>query len=187
MGWGFQRIQPLCREQEQPQLGCFQELSSTRVLFLSAVCWLLGRLWRVRTMCQRCDRTFVPARAWLGVWDCSLCRYFIHERSTLCLNPGLWNSERSRDRSLAIQQNTYFFFPWQGLCAIMPVAMALSVKQKSYGINRFLYVLTFTIGSLLWRVPVQSHSVSVDYCQKYWYDFLCVHLTSIHIKQFSYF
>lgn len=25
----------------------------------------------------------------------------------------------------------------------MPVAMALSVNQKSYGINRFLYILTF--------------------------------------------
>lgn len=36
-----------------------------------------------------------------------------------------------------------FFFSWQGLSAIMPVAMALSVNQKSYGINRFLYILTF--------------------------------------------
>lgn len=35
-----------------PQLGWFQELSSTRVLFLSAVCWRLGRLWRVRIMCS---------------------------------------------------------------------------------------------------------------------------------------
>ena len=32
------------------QFGCFQELSATRVVFWSAVCWLVGQLWRVRTM-----------------------------------------------------------------------------------------------------------------------------------------
>lgn len=68
----------------------------------------------------------------------------------LPLNPGLWNSERVETEAWPFNKiPNLFIFSWQGLSAIMPVAMALSVKQKSYDINRFFYILTFTIDNLL--------------------------------------
>lgn len=100
-GWGFQRTQPLCREPEVLSGTLFYSAGVLKCSLLTAGPALEGQ-----NDVQWCDRTFVAAGAWLDVWDCSVCRYFIHEHSTLPLNPGLWNSERSRDRSLAIQQNT---------------------------------------------------------------------------------
>lgn len=129
---------------------CFQELSSTRLVFWSAVCWLLGRLWRVRTMCSGVTGLLLqPERGWMCGTVLSVGISFMSTaRSLWILVCGIQRGVETGAWPFNKIPNLFIFLSWQGLSAIMPVAMALSVEQKSYGINRFLYILTFAIDNL---------------------------------------
>lgn len=95
------------------------------------------QLWRVRTMCS--DVTgllFKQEHCWMCGTVLSVGISFM---SAACF---LWNLACGFQRGVEAwpfnKVSDLFLLSWQGLSAIVSVAMASSVKQKSYGINSFV-------------------------------------------------
>lgn len=139
--WGFQRIQPLCREPEQPEHHSSVGFRNSLLLgwcFLSAVCWLLGQLWRVRTIYSEVTGLlFKQEHCWMCGTILSVGISFMSIAYFLWILVCGFQRGGEAEAWPFNKMSNFFFFSWQGLSAIMSVAMASSIKQKSYGINRF--------------------------------------------------